>query len=90
MGPCEYKEDIEQLKTDRTETKILLKEIRSDVQEMKADMKDIKNGFVERKVETAIDVRLGKLLWKLILAIVGSSGATAGVLKLIDFFKAGG
>lgn len=87
---CAYKDDIERLKTDNTETKVLLREIRSVVQEMKADLKDVKNGYIDKKIETAIDVRLGKLFWKIILAVVGSTSVTAGVLKLFDTMKGSG
>jgi hypothetical protein len=50
----------------------------------------VKNGYIDKKIETAIDVRLGKLFWKIILAVVGSTSVTAGVLKLFGAIKGSG
>jgi len=87
MDECKYAHDIEQLKTDRTVLLTKMDDVQKDVGKLgeKIDTlsEDLHNGLVEEKVEKAIDARNGRLLWKLILAIVTSS---AGMTWLVSFF----
>jgi len=43
---------------------------------------ELHNGLIETKVEKAIDARNGRLLWKLIVAIVSSSAVMTWVMSL--------
>jgi len=88
---CKYAHDIEQLKTDRTVLLTKMDDVQKDVGKLgdKIDTlsDDLHNGLVEEKVEKAIDARNGRLLWKLILAIITSSSVMAWVMSL---FTGGG
>ena len=88
---CKYAHDIEQLKTDRTVLLTKMDDVQKDVGKLgeKIDTlsEDLHNGFVEEKVEKAIDARNGRLLWKLIFAIITSSSVMAWVMSL---FTGGG
>lgn len=84
---CRYEKDIERMKTDTTVLLTKMDDVQKDVDKLgnKIDKlsSDLHNGLVEEKVEKAIDARNGRLLWKLILAIVTSS---AGMTWLVSFF----
>ena len=84
---CKYEKDIERMKTDTTVLLTKMDDVQKDVDKLgnKIDKlsSDLHNGLVEDKVEKAIDARNGRLLWKLILAIVTSS---AGMTWLVSFF----
>ena len=84
---CKYEKDIERMKTDTTVLLTKMDDVQKDVDKLgnKIDKlsSDLYNGLVEEKVEKAIDARNGRLLWKLILAIVTSS---AGMTWLVSFF----
>jgi len=84
---CKYEKDIERMKTDTTVLLTKMDDVQKDVDKLgnKIDKlsSDLHNGLVEEKVEKAIDARNGRLLWKLILAIVTSS---AGMTWLVSFF----
>ena len=84
---CKYEKDIERMKTDTTVLLTKMDDVQKDVDKLgnKIDKlsNDLHNGLVEEKVEKAIDARNGRLLWKLILAIVTSS---AGMTWLVSFF----
>jgi len=88
---CKYAHDIEQLKTDRTVLLTKMDDVQKDVGKLgdKIDTlsEDLHNGLVEEKVEKAIDARNGRLLWKLIFAIITSSSVMAWVMSL---FTGGG
>ena len=88
---CKYAHDIEQLKTDRTVLLTKMDDVQKDVGKLgdKIDTlsEDLHNGLVEEKVEKAIDARNGRLLWKLIVAIITSSSVMAWVMSL---FTGGG
>ena len=88
---CKYTHDIEQLKTDRTVLLTKMDDVQKDVGKLgdKIDTlsDDLHNGLVEEKVEKAIDARNGRLLWKLIFAIITSSSVMAWVMSL---FTGGG
>ena len=85
---CKYAHDIEQLKTDRTVLLTKMDDVQKDVGKLgdKIDTlsDDLHNGLVEEKVEKAIDARNGRLLWKLIFAIVSSS---TGMAFLMNWLK---
>ena len=91
MDECKYAHDIEQLKTDRTVLLTKMDDVQKDVGKLgdKIDKlsSEIHNGLIENKVEKAIDARNGRLLWKLILAIITSSSVMAWVMSL---FTGGG
>jgi len=84
---CKYEKDIGRMKTDTTVLLTKMDDVQKDVGKLdnKIDKlsSDLHNGLVEEKVEKAIDARNGRLLWKLILAIVTSS---AGMTWLVSFF----
>lgn len=88
---CKYEKDIERMKTDTTVLLTKMDDVQKDVDKLgnKIDKlsSDLHNGLVEDKVEKAIDARNGRLLWKLILAIVTSS---AGMTWLLSFFGRAG
>ena len=88
---CKYAHDIEQLKTDRTVLLTKMDDVQKDVGKLgeKIDTlsEDLHNGLVEEKVEKAIDARNGRLLWKLIFAIITSSSVMAWIMSL---FSGGG
>ena len=85
---CKYAHDIEQLKTDRTVLLTKMDDVQKDVGKLgdKIDTlsEDLHNGLVEEKVEKAIDARNGRLLWKLIFAIITSS---TGMAFLMNWLK---
>ena len=85
---CKYAHDIEQLKTDRTVLLTKMDDVQKDVGKLgdKIDTlsDDLHNGLVEEKVEKAIDARNGRLLWKLIFAIITSS---TGMAFLMNWLK---
>ena len=85
---CKYAHDIEQLKTDRTVLLTKMDDVQKDVGKLgeKIDTlsEDLHNGLVEEKVEKAIDARNGRLLWKLIFAIVSSG---TGMAFLMNWLK---
>ena len=91
MDECKYAHDIEQLKTDRTVLLTKMDDVQKDVgklgDKITALSDDLHNGLVEEKVEKAIDARNGRLLWKLIFAIITSSSVMAWVMSL---FTGGG
>ena len=91
MDECKYAHDIEQLKTDRTVLLTKMDDVQKDVGKLgeKIDTlsEDLHNGLVEEKVEKAIDARNGRLLWKLIFAIITSSSVMAWIMSL---FTGGG
>jgi hypothetical protein len=91
MDECKYAHDIEQLKTDRTVLLTKMDDVQKDVGKLgeKIDTlsEDLHNGLVEEKVEKAIDARNGRLLWKLIFAIITSSSVMAWIMSL---FSGGG
>jgi len=84
---CKYEKDIGRMKTDTAVLLTKMDDVQKDVDKLgnKIDKlsSDLHNGLVEEKVEKAIDARNGRLLWKLILAIVTSS---AGMTWLVSFF----
>jgi len=88
MDECKYAHDIEQLKTDRTVLLTKMDDVQKDVGKLgdKIDTlsEDLHNGLVEEKVEKAIDARNGRLLWKLIFAIITSS---TGMAFLMNWLK---
>lgn len=88
---CKYAHDIERMKTDTTVLLTKMDDVQKDVDKLgnKIDKlsDDLHNGFVEEKVEKAIDARNGRLLWKLIFAIVSSSAVMTWVMSL---FSGGG
>ena len=85
---CKYAHDIEQLKTDRTVLLTKMDDVQKDVGKLdnKIDKlsSELHNGLIENKVEKAIDARNGRLLWKLIFAIVSSS---TGMAFLMNWLK---
>mgnify|MGYP001333812593 FL=1 len=84
---CKYEKDIGRMKTDTVVLLTKMDDVQKDVDKVgnKIDKlsSEIHNGLIENKVEKAIDARNGRLLWKLILAIVTSS---AGMTWLVSFF----
>ncbi len=90
MDECKYVHDIEKLKTDRTILLTKMDDVQKDVGKLadKIDKlsTDLHNGLVEEKVEKAIDARNGRLLWKLVIAIITSS---AGMTWILSFFGGG-
>ena len=88
---CKYEKDIERMKTDTTVLLTKMDDVQKDVDKVgnKIDKlsSEIHNGLIENKVEKAIDARNGRLLWKLILAIVSSSAVMTWIMSL---FSGGG
>lgn len=88
---CKYAHDIERMKTDTTVLLTKMDDVQKDVDKLgnKIDKlsDDLHNGLVEEKVEKAIDARNGRLLWKLIFAIITSSSIMTWIMSL---FSGGG
>lgn len=88
---CKYAHDIERMKTDTTVLLTKMDDVQKDVDKLgnKIDKlsDDLHNGLVEKKVEKAIDARNGRLLWKLIFAIITSSSIMTWIMSL---FSGGG
>lgn len=88
---CKYAHDIERMKTDTTVLLTKMDDVQKDVDKLgnKIDKlsDDLHNGLVEGKVEKAIDARNGRLLWKLIFAIITSSSIMTWIMSL---FSGGG
>ena len=83
---CKYEKDIGRMKTDTAVLLAKMDDVQKDVDKVgnKIDKlsSEIHNGLIENKVEKAIDARNGRLLWKLILAIVSSSAVMTWVMSL--------
>ncbi len=86
MDECKYAQDIERMKTDTTVLLTKMDDVQKDVDKVgnKIDKlsSEIHNGLIENKVEKAIDARNGRLLWKLIFAIITSSTVMTWVMSL--------
>jgi len=86
MDDCRYEKDIERMKTDTVVLLTKMDDVQKDVDKVgnKIDKlsSEIHNGLIENKVEKAIDARNGRLLWKLIVAIVSSSAVMTWVMSL--------
>ena len=85
---CKYEKDIERMKTDTTVLLTKMDDVQKDVGKLdnKIDKlsSELHNGLIENKVEKAIDARNGRLLWKLIFAIITSS---TGMAFLMNWLK---
>lgn len=78
---CEYKHDIEQLKTDRTRLQEQYKDIKEDLSEIKHDLKNIiHNGIIDQKVEAAVS----RLFLRFLLAAAGSGGIIAAIISWLS------
>ena len=78
MDDCIYKNDIEELKKDRTVLQEQFKAIKEDTSEIRADVKElIHNGIIDKKVESAV----AKLFFRFLLAAIGSGGGIAAVVS---------
>jgi len=89
---CKYAHDIERMKTDTTVLLTKMDDVQKDVDKLgnKIDKlsDDLHNGPVEEKVEKAIDARNGRLLMKIIFAVVSSTFGFELVAKwLSGLFK---
>ena len=81
MHECIHRDDIEQLKTDRTRLQGQYKDIKEDLSEIKADLKNIiHNGIIDKKVEAAVS----RLFLKFILAATGSGGVVAAIIAWLN------
>ena len=85
---CKYEKDIERMKTETTVLLTKMDDVQKDVGKLdnKIDKlsSELHNGLIENKVEKAIDARNGRLLWKLIFAIITSS---TGMAFLMNWLK---
>ncbi len=83
---CRYEKDIGRMKTDTAVLLTKMDDVQKDFDKLanKIDKlsSELHNGLIENKVEKAIDARNGRLLWKLILAIVSSSAVMTWVMSL--------
>lgn len=83
---CKYEKDIGRMKTDTAVLLTKMDDVQKDFDKLanKIDKlsSELHNGLIENKVEKAIDARNGRLLWKLILAIVSSSAVMTWVMSL--------
>jgi len=78
MDECKYKNDIEQLKTDRTTLQQQYSGIKEDLSEIKADIRELlHNGVIDKKVESAV----AKLFFRFVLAAIGSGGGVAAFIS---------
>ena len=78
MDDCIYKNDIEELKKDRTVLQEQFKAIKEDTTEIRADLKGLINdGIIDKKVESA----LARLFFRFVLAAIGSGGAVAAFVS---------
>ena len=78
MDDCIYKNDIEELKKDRTVLQEQFKAIKEDTSEIRADVKElIHNGIIDKKVESAV----AKLFFRFLLAAIGSGGGIAAFVS---------
>lgn len=85
---CKYEKDIERMKTDTVVLLTKMDDVQKDFDKLanKIDKlsSELHNGLIENKVEKAIDARNGRLLWKLIFAIITSS---TGMAFLMNWLK---
>lgn len=83
---CKYEKDIGRMKTDTAVLLTKMDDVQKDFDKLanKIDKlsSELHNGLIENKVEKAIDARNGRLLWKLIVAIVSSSAVMTWVMSL--------
>jgi predicted RNase H-like nuclease (RuvC/YqgF family) len=83
---CKYEKDIGRMKTDTAVLLAKMDDVQKDFDKLanKIDKlsSELHNGLIENKVEKAIDARNGRLLWKLIVAIVSSSAVMTWVMSL--------
>ena len=85
---CKYEKDIGRMKTDTAVLLTKMDDVQKDIDKFATKIdklsSELHNGLIETKVEKAIDARNGRLLWKLILAIVSSS---TGMAFLMNWLK---
>ena len=88
---CKYEKDIGRMKTDTAVLLTKMDDVQKDIDKFATKIdklsSELHNGLIETKVEKAIDARNGRLLWKLIFAIVSSSAVMTWVMSL---FSGGG
>ena len=85
---CKYEKDIERMKTDTTILLTKMDDVQKDFDKLanKIDKlsSELHNGLIENKVEKAIDARNGRLIWKLIFAVIGSAIGSQAITKLFS------
>jgi len=88
---CKYEKDIGRMKTDTAVLLTKMDDVQKDIDKFATKIdklsSELHNGLIETKVEKAIDARNGRLLWKLIFAIITSSSIMTWIMSL---FSGGG